>query len=417
MLYRNVAFAGLIAACIAVEAVAHTDAEDALARHCLSCHSDRGAAPFRFDSIHGLLRSRQLMRALIEDNTMPPSLVNDYAHPITNNRKLNAATKQVLLDALSTPESVRAAFPNFHANDDTEACDERLRFSPFAAWTMPASGGMRLRTYLVETARNAPARVRGFHSTAPRAFASSPIRMLACAPDPSRSLAILQEPNEAGFEAMGNVGTIPAGALGAITRVMPRFELPRGFTFLLPEGAIAMEMTSEPIGKAAPVEADLAWIESDAYDTRVVRAIALAPRQLRIPGGASLECARQHTIPRDLDLIGVIVKGGAFLRNVTLESRPLGGSLKPLLEIPDFRLALSEPWFFETPIALDRDERITATFGFDNTSENPQQPLDPPQEVIGGLPPEGEDSVVILLVADRVRGSTPAVLPTNTPSR
>ncbi len=378
-----------------------TDALDALNNHCVACHSGRGSAPFRFDSLDGILRSRLLMRALIEDGTMPPSLVAKSGYPIAHDRALDDSTKQVLLRALATPTEAREAFAQVSQCDAPEICDERLRFSPTAAWIMPASGGMRLRTYLIDLPHDSPARVRGFQATSPRAFGASPIRVIACAPDPERSLAILSAPNENGVESMGNVGRTPSGALGMITRVAPSFTLPEGFSFDLPKGSLTMETTSEAIGKCAEVSSELAWIESRDADTRVVRALAMTPRRLRIPSGDTLLTADTLTVARDLDLVGVLVKGGAFLRSIRLESSKRASDTRVLFSIPDFRLALSEPWFFETPVAIDRDERITATFGFDNTSANPQQPHDPPHAVVAGLPPEGEDSVLILLVADR----------------
>ena len=405
MLHRNVAHCGLIIASCALlssHAIASTNALDALVTHCVGCHGANGAAPFRFDTLEGILRSRQLMHALIEDNTMPPWIADAPSRPLLHNRTLDAATKRQLLDALATPASAREAFARAKPSKPRESSDATLQFSPTTAWLMPASGGMRLRTYALEVGVAAPERVRGFRATDPREFGATPVRLAACAPDPTRALFKLQEPHEAGFEAMGNVGLTPSGALGAITRVAPSFELPAGFSFLLPRGGVAVETTAEPIGKFAPVRADFAWIAASATDTRVVRAIAIAPQHLRIPAGKTLEVPRTIEVPRDLDLVGIIVKGGAFLRSVNIDKRCVGAAAETLLAVSDYRLAFAEPWMFATPIPLQRDERVTVTFGYDNTMHNPQQPHAPAQEVIGGLPPDDEDSVVVLLVATRL---------------
>jgi hypothetical protein len=42
---------------------------------------------------------------------------------------------------------------------------------------------------------------------------------------------------------------------------------------------------------------------------------------------------------------------------------------------------------------------IEVRFDLDNTRANPLQPFDPPRALVAGLPPEGEDAAVVLLVA------------------
>jgi len=66
--------------------------------------------------------------------------------------------------------------------------------------------------------------------------------------------------------------------------------------------------------------------------------------------------------------------------------------------VPDLRMAFIQPLLLKTPLQLGDGDIVRATFGFDNSIANPQQPHDPPRPVVTGMPPEGEDATVVLLL-------------------
>lgn len=377
---------------------------DLLRTHCLACHSVDGSAPLRFDTFEGVRRHRGLMRRLIDDRTMPPWLPGDGGVPLAHRRALDEPTRTALLAALETAESTTRAFatldvagrpplPPFDAG-----CPDR--FGPQPPWVLPAEGGMRIRTYLVEVGSTAPERVRGVRFADPGTLASSPLRFVSLAPDPRRELAVLEEPHEPGFESMGNVGAIPSGALGAMSRVATAFELPEGFAFRLPRGAVAIETLAEPVGRRQPVEPRLVWIPASPGDARTVRAIALGPSGLVLEPGEVSDRIVERRTAAPLELVGVIVKGGAFLRRVRLEAIRPDGTRALLLEVPDFRMPLAEPWLFREPVRLDAGGRLALCLSFDNAESNPLQPARPPRRVTAGLPPNDEDATCVVLVAD-----------------
>jgi hypothetical protein len=382
------------------DAASAGDAPALLRTHCLGCHGPDGAAPVRFDTPEGVQRHRGLMRALLEDRTMPPWLPADGPVPLAHRRRLDDAARESLLAALATPESTAREFstlapaaPNAVERDCVD------RFGPDPAWTMPSAGGMRLRTYLVELPDTAPERIRGVRLSDPGRLAGSPVRLVTLAPDPRRSLAVLEEPGEAGFESMGSVGMVPSGALGAVSRVAPTFELPPGFAFALPVGPVAIEILGEPIGRPAPLGAELVWIPASPDDVRTVLATALAPAGLALEPGEVSERIVHHRLDRASELVGVLVKGGAFLRSARLECTTPDATTTTLLEIADFRMSLAEPWMFRNPVPIPAGSRLSLRLGFDNSAANPQQSHRPPPRVEAGLPPDGEDAHVVLLHA------------------
>jgi hypothetical protein len=198
---------------------------------------------------------------------------------------------------------------------------------------------------------------------------------------------------------MGNVGAKPSGSLGAVSRVRVAFELPAGFAFALSRGSIALETLAEPVGRMRMVDPQLVWIPAEAADGRLVEAIALAPVGLRLEPGERAERTVERSLDEDVDLVGVLVKGGAFLRGVRLEAISSDGRRAVVLSISDWRSALAEPWTFREPVRVSAGGRLELRLDFDNSAANPQQPADPPQRVTAGLPPDHEDATCVVLFA------------------
>jgi hypothetical protein len=254
-----------------------------------------------------------------------------------------------------------------------------------------------VRTFLAPNA--SAVRVRGVRVADPGARAQLPIRMMFLAADPRGTMRVLDAGDEGGFEAMGNVGLVPSGALGALSIVRPSFELPPGFCFEVPAGDIAIETIGEPLGRAARVLPRVAWIAASSDDTRPVHALAIPAKSLLLRADTCSTIELTHAARADIDVVAVIVKGGAFLRSAEIDVRNDTASTR-LLTVPDYRMAFAEPWVFTRAQRVTAGATIVARLGFDNTADNPQQPSRPPQDVEGGLPPLGEDAMVVVLYAD-----------------
>ena len=375
-----------------------------IARHCLPCHGIAGTAPIKLDSPEALRRHRTLAAMLVADGTMPPAM--NLAANAANARTLSSAERARIIAALEggSTGGIAAA-----ANDTRTDADAKVRarmvspeatmspadarISPSQAWTAPARGGARLRTF---TAATAARKVRGIRWADPAELAQSPIRFASFAVDTRGVMRRLEaasgEPG--GVESMGNVGTTPSGALGALSRVAPVLMLPEGFHFDVPAGDLVMEVLAEPIGRPAEVLPRIAWIDAAETDARPVRALALPVASLALEPGECTTRRLTHVAQGDLDIVAVIVKGGAFLRS----ARVTAGAA--ITDIPDFRMAFNEPFVLRNPHRVAAGSAIVAELGFDNTTDNPQQPSDPPLPVQAGLPPFGEDAIVVVLYAN-----------------
>jgi mono/diheme cytochrome c family protein len=375
-----------------------------IARHCLPCHGATGTAPIKLDSPEALRRHRTLAAMLVADGTMPPSV--NLAANAAIARTLSSAERARIIAALEggSPVEVVAARDDTRTDAGARArawippAEARIqsaeaRIFPAQAWTAPARGGARLRTF---TAATAARKVRGIRWADPAELAQSPIRFASFAVDTRGVMRRLEAASgeSGGVESMGNVGTTPSGALGALSRVAPVLMLPAGFHFDVPAGDLVMEVLAEPIGRPADVLPRIAWIDAAETDARPVRALALPAASLALEPGECTTRRLTHVAQGDLDIVAVIVKGGSFLRS----ARVTAGAA--ITDIPDFRMAFNEPFVLRNPHRVTAGSAIVAELGFDNTTDNPQQPIDPPLPVQAGLPPFGEDAIVVVLYAN-----------------
>ena len=368
-----------------------------IARHCLPCHGATGTAPIKLDSPEALRRHRTLAAMLVADGTMPPA--TNLAANAANARTLSSAERSRIIAALEGGSPVEGVAARDDTRTDAGAKARAwippagAQISPAQAWTAPARGGARLRTF---TAATAARKVRGIRWADPAELAQSPIRFASFAVDTRGVMRRLEAASgeSGGVESMGNVGTTPSGALGALSRVAPVLMLPEGFHLDVPAGDLVMEVLAEPIGRPAEVLPRITWIDAAETDARPVRALALPVASLALEPGECTTRRLTHVAQSDLDIVAVIVKGGAFLRS----ARVTAGAA--ITDIPDFRMAFNEPFVLRNPHRVAAGSAIVAELGFDNTTDNPQQPSDPPLSVEAGLPPFGEDAIVVVLYAN-----------------
>ncbi len=235
----------------------------------------------------------------------------------------------------------------------------------------------------------------------PNERVAEPVRAIAIAPDPSHALSIMEVASGEPIESMGNVGAVPSGALGVLTRATPRFRLPPGFAFELPSGDVALEVTAEPTGAPRTISPRVRFILAAEKATRAVTAIGLMPSGLDLAPEACETRTLEHTLTEPAAFVGAVVRGGAFLRAARVNAMTPDGAAHQLVAITDLLMSLNEPVVLAHPIEFPAGTVISVQFEFDNTSQNPQQPFRPLRHIQTGLPPECEDGNAVLWLAPK----------------
>jgi len=118
------------------------------------------------------------------------------------------------------------------------------------------------------------------------------------------------------------------------------------------------------------------------------------------PGDKAYELRDGHTLKRDVDVIGLFPHMHLLGRTMTATATLPDGSVKPVLSIRDWDFAWQSYYQYAEPLRLPAGTRLEATWTFDNSADNPDNPSDPPRRVRFGEQTTDEMGVLILDVIE-----------------
>ena len=379
--------------------------------HCASCHHPDGAAPFSLNSPKDFRSRRTFVSHVLKQELMPPWLPTSGV-PLTGSRKLSAAQRALLLawleagcpsgsaesESVSSDQSrpeVPAAGSESDAAPGPESVSGSAQSSSSvtlrmrAPWTVPAEGGVRWfkaerdkRTFVlpVENPRALRVRVLDYQSAAPQTLGA-----VALSADPSgdgRTMVDWDE--EPGSYMMADIRSVPAGSLGIIGPGGGRLEYPPGFYVQIPSGSdILSEVHYRPQGRERVLDDQLVLETLDpAERARPLLALTLMVPRVRLDPGERKPFANQLTVPVDIDVVALSPRASRRCVSLLLEATLPGSEVAiTLLEIADWNPHYRSTLVLEKPLRLPAGTVVRCVWRYDNSAENPRNPVVPPERV------------------------------------
>ncbi|MGE3780699.1 MAG: hypothetical protein AB7F89_26145 [Pirellulaceae bacterium] len=232
-----------------------------------------------------------------------------------------------------------------------------------------------------------------------------PFRFLAGPPTPSGTPA----PDEDSVAAREDGADLPASvrSLGGWAVGAQPFQLPPGLAFHLPAGAeVILSTHFHPSGKVEQEASTLGLYFADAPPRQHFMPVQLPPAfgafaGIDIPAGAkdyAIEDA--FTLPVDVRAFAVGAHAHYLGKSLTMTATLPDGSVKTILSIPDWDFAWQERYEFAQFVELPKNTRLRAKITYDNSADNPRNPVLPPRRVRFGEQSTDEmGSVTLFLVA------------------
>jgi hypothetical protein len=156
-----------------------------------------------------------------------------------------------------------------------------------------------------------------------------------------------------------------------------------------------LRTSGEPQDVAAQVEFHFA----DQPPTRHPAIVVVSSLQIDIPAGATeYEVSNSFTLPVDVDVLSVYPHAHYLGKDLRATALLPNGREVPLIHIPDWDFNWQDDYRFADPISLPAGTTIVKQFSFDNSSENPHNPVDPPKRVVYGSNSDDEMADLILQV-------------------
>jgi hypothetical protein len=189
-----------------------------------------------------------------------------------------------------------------------------------------------------------------------------------------------------GYTSFGGVGFAPSGTLGGWAPGNLPQRTPPGTGTLLPKGAdIVLQVHYHPSGKPEADRTKIGLYFSKGPIDKRVRVFGIMNPALRIPAGEkNYEVRASHTLSKDATILAVLPHMHLLGKDMTVSAKLPDGSEKRLVRVVDWDFDWQTTYAFREPVKLPAGSSIDVVSHYDNSSDNPRNPNDPPRVVTWG---------------------------------
>ncbi len=162
---------------------------------------------------------------------------------------------------------------------------------------------------------------------------------------------------------------------------------PRGMTWEVNRRThLVLNMHFQPSGKPESIRPSLALYFSDEPPSRFPMLLQLEnDAALDIPPGVSdFRVSDQLVLPVDVRVLGVYPHAHYLGRKLEASAALPGGTRHELISIPDWDFNWQGVFRYKTPLFLPAGTRLSMEYHYDNSTDNPRNPHNPPQRVMAG---------------------------------
>jgi hypothetical protein len=199
-----------------------------------------------------------------------------------------------------------------------------------------------------------------------------------------------------GFGGMGTVGVSPnqgdsSGGLGGWAVGGTPAALPAGLARPLPKGSdFVLQMHFHLTGKPETEKSMVGIYFADKAPEHKLINVGL-PALFGFGAGIDIPAGEKNFTIQDSFVLPVDAR--AYLatahahyvgKEMKMTATLPDGSVQPLIWIPDWDFAWQDPYVYKDAVALPKGTRIDATLKYDNSTDNPRNPSNPPKRVWWG---------------------------------
>jgi mono/diheme cytochrome c family protein/peroxiredoxin len=208
-----------------------------------------------------------------------------------------------------------------------------------------------------------------------------------------------------GYANFGGTGFIPLMMLGGWVPGMRPIRLEEGFAACLPRRFdLVMQIHYFKRGKRETDRTRIGLYLADRTEqVKPVQLVVIGNRNIRIsPGEKDYRVQARWTTPSDRPIyaLGIMAHMHLIARGTEVVAKTPDGRTIPLLQIKDYDFNWQQAYFYEKPIELPPGTVIECVGWYDNSSDNPNNPSNPPREVRYGEGTYDEMFYIFLAIHD-----------------
>lgn len=355
---------------------------------CTPCHYPGGAAPFSLMTYAEASGAAAGIYSAIVDNRMPPWPPDPSYRSFAHERALTPDEKQTLLDWISnsTPQGNPALAPPPPVYTGSEVIQNPDLVVSMPVYTIPPLAGDMYRCFVMPSGITAQQFITGMEVVPGN---KSVVHHVIVFEDTSNIPLLLdaQDPSP-GYISFGGTGSNSSRMLGAwVPGSAPDF-YPQGMGVPLRPGAKIILQIHYPVGSS--FQQDSTKVNFKFSGDPNTRAVAIAPAlshsslsngPLFIPADSIRTFNAQLTVPAAVTLLSVAPHMHLIGKSIRSWAVTLAGDTIPLIDIPNWNFMWQGSYHFRQPILIPVGSTLYSTATYDNTSSNPYNPSNPPQNV------------------------------------
>ena len=363
--------------------------------NCVTCHRPGEAAPFSLISYEDVAKRGALIAKVTESRYMPPWHAEPGFGEFVGERRLTDAQISTIGAWVKQgmprgDESKMPTLPEFPADGWRMGQPDLILEMPLA-FEVPASGPDVFRNFVIPTKLVEDKWVRGIEF---RPSARKVVHHALFAQVPGGSRANLDgvdgRPGFGGLSAVGFMDRTDPGLGGWVPGAQPAM-FTEGIVSRLPKGSdFLLQVHFHPSGKPE-VEKSLIGIyfakdggHKDLASVQLPAVFGLGAGIDIPPGEKQFVIKDSFTLPGDARVYNAFAHAHYLAKQMKAEATLPDGSTRPLIWIRDWDFNWQDGYSYKKPFVLPKGTRIDVTLTYDNSSDNPRNPANPPRRAIFG---------------------------------
>ncbi len=357
--------------------------------NCSSCHRPGEAAPFSLLSYQDVAKRGKLIATVTRSQYMPPWKAEKTSFSFRDERRLKAGEieliEQWVKDGMPEGDAADAPpAPKFASGWKLGEPDMVLELP--AAYHVPPDGADIYRNIAVPLGLTEDKWLTAIDM---KPTARAVVHHVLYFADPTGNAHERKEGDQPGFSGMVP-GTAPVGLGGWAVGAQPHMQ-PEGLALKLPKGSdFIIQYHFHPDGKPETEKATIGLYFAKEAPKRTLTNIQLPPAfslfsGLDIPAGEKDYVLKDSfTLPVDFDAVSVGAHAHYIATRMKMTATLPSGEVLTLLSIKDWDFAWQDRYYFDHFVALPKGTRIDSEVHWNNTSDNPRNPSNPPIRVTWG---------------------------------
>ena len=357
-----------------------------LFKNCAACHRPGEVAPFPLLTYADAKKKAKTIVRVTQDRIMPPWKAEHGFGEFVGERRLSDAQIALLqkwFDA-GTPEGIGAppAPPKFVEGWQLGEPDVILKMPE--AFTVPAEGRDVYQCFVLPSnltedkyltaVEYRPSNRRVVHHALLFLDTSGKARELDAA-DPG-----------VGYHRFGGIGFTPSGGLGGWAPGAFPHPLPDGVVRVVKKNSdLIIQTHFHPNGKSEQEQSQVGLYFSRKPVKKLAMSFPLAFRLLNIPPGEkNYKVTASFVTPADVEVVGITPHAHLLGKEMKVTATLPNGAVQPMIWIKNWDFNWQDQYLYAKPIKLPKGTRLQMDYTYDNSSENPANPNNPPKRVTWG---------------------------------